>query len=1078
MAEAGAPSRDEQAFARLSTRESRVHILDLAGFSSLTEQRVAEDPKRGLEAVSQLVTRFFSALSARFSDAGIVFGSFAGDALIAPAAPGAPLLSAEAFRRLAQETARAAGEPLSFRTGLADGLLHEAEVQAGGSVHSLTWGPAVSATFLSMRGQAAETTVPEKARYVADPGLGASASVAEHWSLVLRLLDPAAAATTAPGVAAQLVSVCAEIAESQGALMENAAQDDKGLILVFALLRGSEAQANRLRETLLGSLRGLGIFASAQTAHCLLFHCQPYFSGTRRRVVFGAAINRAAKALMLGTAAPAQNMTAVPSAAPQGATFVGRSTELARLDALADRSRSRPVTACLSGPAGIGKSAIVREFISTRTVSHAHAELAPIDAHIAFSAIRRVAEACSLGANLVPTSDAIERLSDALPPVLVVENWHWCDPDSRRLLAQLFRSRSSGLMLLTSRAPAAPDEDAIDQVAVGPLDAEAARALLAQSAPALSHPAEGDALIRLAEGSPFWLIQAGFSQSSEISETELTAGGFEALLSLRARKLSVQAISLWRVHCAWRTWLKPGDARSLLAELGLEASGTAAGELKAFGWLEEDPVSGLRPAHDILADWGTSDLPSSFEQALHHRLARRLKRQGAPAARTASHWERAGARLRAASLYEAAAREAASLGAHAGCLRNLEQAQQLAGGALRAGSARAARQLALSALAHWGAGRLRRAEHFLIAFDRAARELPRSRKIRADRLMAAFVRSEIGQFSGNSGLILTGIIDGTRFDTDAPESHMARARRASFFYYLMGLARLPVNAAFERLIGDAARRGDPRSETSLRLSSATLAMSLCRWGEAERHLLRAIEAAGRSDDVQMTGTAITLDALCKLFRGDAQAALEGFQSLEDIGSVQGHQLFSVWAAYGVAESLHYAGKTGAASGALHLADERRQGLGDHQSSCIIEGMMAQLAMSEEDYDLAERRAYNALRYARRLPPSNFSTLEGIAAPAEIGARLTCLMGPSPRRAELMSEGLAALRRYSAPFVLARPRLALAEGRRAEALGRTGTAAKAYRRAGALARTLGMRFEQTLADGALSSLEKPLNARTP
>ena len=208
---------------------------------------------------------------------------------------------------------------------------------------------------------------------------------------------------------------------------------------------------------------------------------------------------------------------------------------------------------------------------------------------------------------------------------------------------------------------------------------------------------------------------------------------------------------------------------------------------------------------------------------------------------------------------------------------------------------------------------------------------------------------------------------------------------------------------------------------------------------------------------------------------DAQGALAGFQSLEDIGSAQGHQLFSVWAAYGVAESLHYAGKTGAASGALHLADERRLGLGDHQSSCIIEGMMAQLAISEEDYPLAERRAFNALRYARRLPPSNFSTLEGIAAPAEIGAHLTRLIGPSPRRLELMSEGLAALRRYSGPFVLARPRLAFAEGLRAEALGMTRAASKSYRRASALARSLGMRFEQRLAENALSDLERPARA---
>ena len=537
----------------------------------------------------------------------------------------------------------------------------------------------------------------------------------------------------------------------------------------------------------------------------------------------------------------------------------------------------------------------------------------------------------------------------------------------------------------------------------------------------------------------------------------------------------MRAISLWRVHSAWRTWLRPEEAASLLAELGLEAGAAQVDELKALGWLEEDPGAGLRPAHDILADWGVSDLPASFERALNLRLARRLQGQDAPAARIAAHWARAGEGLRAAALFERAAREAASLGAHAGCLKNLEQARTLAGSSVLPASARAARHLALAALAHWGAGRLRRAEQSLLEFDKVASRLDRPARIRSDRLMAAFVRSEIGQFSGNAQLILTGIIDGTRFDVSAPESHMARARRASFLYYLMGLARLPVGGAFARLTSDAVRRDDARSETSLRLSAATLAMSLCRWHEAEEQLERAVGSAGRSDDVQMLGTAITLSALCNLFQGEAGAALQGFQGLEEIGSAQGHQLFSVWAAYGMGESLHYGGDLAAAKAAVLLADGRRTGLGDHQSSCIIEGMLAQLALANRDFAEAERRARNALRYARRLPPSNFSTLEGIAAPAEIGARLTALFGPSPARTELITEGLAALRRYSAPFKLARPRLALADGRRAEAIGDRRAASKAYRRAGALGRALGMQFEHRLAEAALADLEKNIRA---
>ena len=1076
LAETGPLPFPPHIFSRAEARLGRIYILDLAGFSALTERRIAGDARAGIETVSRLVAGFFSGLSARFAEAGIQYGGFAGDALIASSAPGAPLLSPEGFRALAADAGRRAGEPLAFRTGLADGMFHEVDGASAALVPSLVWGPAVSAAFAALKSAGIETTIPGERPAASDAGLVASATVTDRWSIIARLLDASQCAGARPEDIVKLVSLCGDICEAYGGSVENVAQDDKGLLIIIGLLRGgegSEVQADRLLDELSRGLSGYGTGGVAVKMFGTLFQCRPDFSGRRRRVVFGAALNRAAKSLaMTMPRLPADIATTLERAGAVSA-FVGRERELEALRALAETSRAAPVIACLTGPAGIGKSALLAKFRELHGAPGAAAELSPLDLHTPLGGARRVAQACGLGAGFVPSTEGLSLLRRSVPDQLFIENWHWCDPDSRRLLASLLGERRSGLLLITSRTadglPATRGEPA-RCLEVGALPIEAARELARQAGARNAAAAEG--LVQLAQGSPFWLIQAALQGAGSSGDAP---GELTALLAARARHLSPGAVALWRLHCTWRTWLAPQLAADLLAELGLEAGREETAQLAALGWLQTDPASGSRPAHDILADWGMSDLPVSFERGLNQRVARRLQRLEVPASRIAAHWERAGAGRRAAVCFERGAREAAALGAHTACLENLGAVRRLGGGLIQAGSVRAARQEALSAFAYWGAGRLRKAEQYLIRFDRTAKSLKQRRRIRQDQVMASFVRSEVGQFTGNTQFILSGIAEGMRFSLNSPESHIAGARRASFFYYLLGLARLPVGRAFDRHIGKAVTRRDPRSEVALRLSAATLGMSLCRWPEADHQLDLARRAAVHTDDVQMTGTVFTLAALSALFQGKAGEALAEFRRLEQLGAAQGHQLYTVWAAYGIGESHFYGGDIPAARAATREAALLRRGLGDHQSSCIIEGMLAQTALAEGDYLGAERHARNALRFAARLPPSNFSTLEGIAAPAEIGARLTGLFGRTPARDQLMEDGLAALKRYAAPFTLARPRLVLAEGRRAEAMLRPRKAAAAYRGARTLARGLGMTFEHDLAERALEDLETKARA---
>lgn len=1085
MAEAAAASLAPGAWQGAPGWDGAVYVLDLADFSSLTERAINENARTGIEAVSRKVTGFFTCLSSQFTDYGIRYGGFAGDALIAAQVPGRDGLGEAEFTALAAQCAASAGTDLRFRVGLAQGAYREVASRPGSAAPSFLTGPAVTAAFRNLKGSRVHTAASIAAPAETDSTLLASASVIQRWTIVARLLGPDACDLAGSEQLMRAAVMCEEICEAFGGVLENITQDDKGLLAIIAPGRsGSGSQADcdailfELRRAL-GTLDGGG---QALSAYGTVFQCQPYFSGVRRLVSFGAPLNLAAKTLHAGAEPPRQLPESHPPRPQHLATFVGRKRELSDLEQAAAESRSHRHTACLIGPAGIGKSAILRHFLERSREASLQIELTPVDRHIPFGCALQLAALCQMDHGVLHTPEGLIRLQQTLPAQLIIENWHWCDEESRRIVKSLWQANAPGLLIVASReAHDLPGDQGQNrtQIDIDALSPEVAAELVGSYAPASGGKNLEPALLELSGGNPFWLIQAALhtGQNDAENAAPTRAGGLEALLSARARGLSPAARTFWRLHCAWRSYLPQALAEDILSALGLLPTSKDIEQVMSLGWLETSPegeAAGNRPVHDILSDWGVSDLPASFEKTLNGLIARRLMRLKAPEARIARHWQMADEPLRASVYFERAAQRACDLGAYTSCIENLDQARGLAEGHIDPGSRRSAHHLSLTATAQWGDGRLRRAAHTLKRFEQTVRALPRSKRLDADRLRAAFVRSELGQFSGNAGLIVSGLFEGARLSLQSTHSHNARARRASFFYYLLGLARLPVHPAFDRLIAETSARGDFRSEVSLRLSSATLHMSCCRWPQAAQELRRAHDAVSQTDDTQLLGTTLTLTALCHLFQGNGPASLQYFQQLEHLSGLQGHQIFSVWSAYGSGESHYYAGDLAAAGAGVELATQRRLGLGDHQSSCIIEGLAAQVALHHGDDETAERRARNALRFSARLPPSNFSTLEGIAAPAEIGAALIRKLGPSDARSELVTNGLKALRTYAVPFALARPRLAFVEGRCLEAAARRRPAARKYARAVELATRLGMQFETQLASRALAQLETSLH----
>ncbi|HEY3925364.1 MAG TPA: AAA family ATPase [Acidothermaceae bacterium] len=188
--------------------------------------------------------------------------------------------------------------------------------------------------------------------------------------------------------------------------------------------------------------------------------------------------------------------------------MVGRAAELRRLQAMAD-GMTEPRVVLLHGEAGVGKSRLVREFVATlpdHQVFAAHAEPGPLGRpfHLLHEAIeRRVGAWTAIPPELAssqeplrvllgpvapilnsdPSSDVtvggeqslraavdlVRYLLDGRPGVLVVEDLHWADAESLRLIGRLATTADLPLLIVGTFRPGVAEgrllADMIDRVA-------------------------------------------------------------------------------------------------------------------------------------------------------------------------------------------------------------------------------------------------------------------------------------------------------------------------------------------------------------------------------------------------------------------------------------------------------------------------------------------------------------------------------------------------------------------------------------------------------------------------------------
>lgn len=351
--------------------------------------------------------------------------------------------------------------------------------------------------------------------------------------------------------------------------------------------------------------------------------------------------------------------------------FVGREDELATLQAAFDQSRrGEPRVVRVCGGSGIGKTALVRQFLAQAEAGGAVVlagrcyeresvpfkaldsaidalarhlgqlpedkadALLPRDAWalarmfpvlrrveaIARAPVREVREAHELRRRATAAlREIFGRITDRAPLVVFIDDLQWSDQDSAALLEELLKPPDAPAMLLivTSReeAGAAPGREvAAVELKLSPLAAADALAL-ARRALAGDSPTRAEQVARESGGNPALLQQlAAFGAETRLDEVVLA----------RAAQLDEPARRVLEAVCLAG---RPVDARVAARAVGLTADDAPIRVLKGARLVRATPAGDrerLEAWHERIRDTVVANLKPQQQQALHLGLAEAL----------------------------------------------------------------------------------------------------------------------------------------------------------------------------------------------------------------------------------------------------------------------------------------------------------------------------------------------------------------------------------------------------------------------------------------------------------------------
>ena len=328
----------------------------------------------------------------------------------------------------------------------------------------------------------------------------------------------------------------------------------------------------------------------------------------------------------------------------------------------------------VTGEAGIGKTALVREFVrrgtgirtlwgvcDPRSTPRPRGPLRDVSRQVGGVLLEALTQGTSRERIFTAMLDELERGSERV--VLVIEDVHWADDASLDLLKYLGRriGRTHAMLIVTYR------NDEIDarhplQIALGHLPAEAVRRLplpslsekaIAELAQTLGRTATG--LHAATGGNPFYVTEVLAAPPGEVPASVRDAAIARiARLSSGARKVAEVAA------------LVPGQAEAWLLREVLQATEATIDECGLSG-MTRDERGSLAFRHEISRRAVQDSLPPAQARALHARILAVLSASERPEvsiSRLVHHAIGAGDIAAVLKLAPLAAERAANIGAH------------------------------------------------------------------------------------------------------------------------------------------------------------------------------------------------------------------------------------------------------------------------------------------------------------------------------------------------------------------------------------------------------------------------------
>ena len=359
--------------------------------------------------------------------------------------------------------------------------------------------------------------------------------------------------------------------------------------------------------------------------------------------------------------------------------FVGRLKELAAMYAALERSRREGVTLLVQGDSGIGKSALVRRFLSSLSAedttacilsgrcyerehlaykafdgiidalcSHlarldplAAAKLLPEDAALLarmFPVLRRVPGMADVEPELSNPPESRRRafaglrqlfvkLARRQPVVLFIDDFQWADADSLALLSDIVHAPDAPQLLLiaTVRTGARVALPGAERLHLPPLSSAEARQLISVLAPGASSAA-ADAVFAEAAGHPMFIQEL----VEHLSAGAPPASRLDDALRSRIERLEPELRTVLELVAVAGVPL----AQRLVASasgLPISAFGEAVSKLRDEHLVRTGGTRGsdsIEPYHDRIREAISAHLPARTRTAHHARLAAALEQSG------------------------------------------------------------------------------------------------------------------------------------------------------------------------------------------------------------------------------------------------------------------------------------------------------------------------------------------------------------------------------------------------------------------------------------------------------------------